>query len=338
MNKKYYLAILIIFAMIIGFFWLAKNKQKTIFTEENEDEISILLNNLKNETKINFSKSQTAEFKWKIERAEITEAAIIGKGFEFKGASTKQYTDVLFFFANNGFEMDIYNITAGAMAGLMAYKKDRIACFVLESIWLDENKMPMEGDKRDIKVECGAAGGLIDSFISREEIMKKLFAEKYKTKVSAVIVKIINETNNYIKSNVQILDDSAQGGVGNKGLFLAAKINGVWELAEGAKKYNFSEGAIIETKKGDNFYLILETNPSTGYQWETDFDSDYIKLKNRQYNPPSDESIVGAGGDEIFNFIALKQGEVQITFSYLRPWEKEEPLITKKKIYDIIIK
>ena len=95
------------------------------------------------------------------------------------------------------------------------------------------------------------------------------------------------------------------------------------------------ETQTIKTKSGDKFSVVLEANLTTGYLWEVNFDSIYIQLINRKYTPYFPEKI-GAGGEETFNFLALKSGETKITFSYLRPWEKEKPPL-KKKIYKIII-
>ena len=93
---------------------------------------------------------------------------------------------------------------------------------------------------------------------------------------------------------------------------------------------------IINTKKGENFLVVLDSNPTTGYSWEVDVDFNYIKLDDKSFNSESSEEIVGAGGNETFNFTALKSGETEITFSYLRPWEKDvEPV--EKKVYNIVI-
>lgn len=92
-----------------------------------------------------------------------------------------------------------------------------------------------------------------------------------------------------------------------------------------------------EVNNGEKFSISLESNPTTGYSWEVDFDSTAIELIDNKYTSDSQEEVVGAGGTETFEFLALQSGETQITFSYLRPWEKDkEPIETK--VYNISIK
>ena len=109
---------------------------------------------------------------------------------------------------------------------------------------------------------------------------------------------------------------------------------GILEIKHSEEKTDGVEVQIIETKKGDEFSVVLETNPTTGYQWEIDFDSDYIQLVDREYLPTAPE-LIGSGGQETFNFLALKSGETEMIFSYLRIWENEPPI--EEKIYNIII-
>jgi len=185
---------------------------------------------------------------------------------------------------------------------------------------------------------------------SKEQSIKKLFAEKYDKEVSDISLSIDLEAENHVRGGVEI----APGGSENKGLFLAAKVDGKWELVfdgQGTiscglvKKYNFPEEMIedctwleiINTKQGENFSLSLSANPSTGYQWETEFDSEFLELANREYHAASSgtgEPLVGAGGIEVFKFLAKKTGETEITFFYLRTWE-QEPI--EEVIYYVVI-
>jgi len=91
----------------------------------------------------------------------------------------------------------------------------------------------------------------------------------------------------------------------------------------------------IETEKGDNFSVALASNPTTGYEWELEFDSSYLRLIDREYTP-SNPKLIGSGGEEKFNLLALKSGETEIKFSYLRPWKEEKAL--KELVYKIVIK
>lgn len=103
------------------------------------------------------------------------------------------------------------------------------------------------------------------------------------------------------------------------------------ETATEAKDY---KEETIKTTVHDFFTIALESNPTTGYRWEVDFNSQYLQLMGEEYKTHIQEQVVGAGGKEIFTFQALKAGETEITFSYLRPWEKE---VIKKEVFKIII-
>lgn len=103
------------------------------------------------------------------------------------------------------------------------------------------------------------------------------------------------------------------------------------ETATEAKDYKEES---IKTTVHDFFTIALESNPTTGYRWEVDFDSQYLQLMGEEYKTHIQEQVVGAGGKEIFTFQALRAGETEITFSYLRPWEEE---VIKKEVFKITI-
>lgn len=121
------------------------------------DEISNLLENLGQETGIDFSEEQEVSFVWYIETEEeiLDEISIQGKGFEVKGVSSEDYRKVESFFLDNGFEVDVYNIAAGTFVGLTGYQKDQVICTLVGRMWLDEQGIPTEEDKNDVEVKCG---------------------------------------------------------------------------------------------------------------------------------------------------------------------------------------
>ena len=105
------------------------------------------------------------------------------------------------------------------------------------------------------------------------------------------------------------------------------------EVTEEAPEVITEEEQEVNVKKGDNFVIELEANPTTGYQWEVQLDSNYLQLDKREYVPdaPEDEALVGSGGYELFHFSVLKSGETEIIFTHLRPWEEGvEPIKTLK--------
>jgi len=88
-----------------------------------------------------------------------------------------------------------------------------------------------------------------------------------------------------------------------------------------------NKGSSIELEKGDRINIKLESNPTTGYSWildgETDtsvvslFDSKFVQTEK-------EEELVGAGGYEIFTFKAENNGQTEIILTYKRSWEEEE--------------
>jgi len=106
------------------------------------------------------------------------------------------------------------------------------------------------------------------------------------------------------------------------------------EIYESGEIETPAEERVIEATVDDYFAVSLESNPTTGYKWEADFDADYLELQGEEYTTHIKEQIVGAGGTEIFTFKALKRGETEIVFSYKRPWEGGEE---KKQIHKVII-
>lgn len=182
----------------------------------------------------------------------------------------------------------------------------------------------------------------------KQEAIKKLFADKYNKELEEINISIDQETEEHIQGGVEI----APGGPENSGVFLAVKIGEHWELVfdgqggvscEELEKYNFPENMAgdcfrtqtIEARKDESFFITLEANPTTGYGWQADFDADYIELINQEYVPDSTE-LIGSGGNEAFEFRALKSGQAEITLVYLRSWEEEEQPI-EQKVYTIII-
>ena len=80
----------------------------------------------------------------------------------------------------------------------------------------------------------------------------------------------------------------------------------------------------IEIGVGEKFIIALESNPTTGYGWETAFDSSYLEQVDSKYTATQTKSaMVGSGGTQRFTFEGLKAGTTEPTLTYKRSWEQD---------------
>lgn len=83
------------------------------------------------------------------------------------------------------------------------------------------------------------------------------------------------------------------------------------------------EQARISVRVGEQFVVELESNPTTGYQWQPDFDPAALRLVGRDFSlaRAAVDAAVGGGGVERFRFEALAAGVSRLSFAYRRSWE-----------------
>jgi predicted secreted protein len=93
-------------------------------------------------------------------------------------------------------------------------------------------------------------------------------------------------------------------------------------------------GKNLNLKVNDLVTIKLESNATTGYQWNlsNETDSNIITLISSDYTAANaQETLVGGGGYETFDFKAKSKGSTAIILTYNRTWEKgEEPAKTYK--------
>lgn len=84
---------------------------------------------------------------------------------------------------------------------------------------------------------------------------------------------------------------------------------------------NISEpGKSIEVAAGNEFKIVIESNPSTGYHWDLvgALDESIIQFVSRDYR--ADEPVMpGSGGKDVWVFQAVAAGETTITLGYFPP-------------------
>jgi inhibitor of cysteine peptidase len=83
-----------------------------------------------------------------------------------------------------------------------------------------------------------------------------------------------------------------------------------------------SSGQQVEIASGGTLTVTLESNQTTGFQWELKSigDTSVLQSQGGTYNAP-DSDMVGAGGEEVWTFKAVKVGTSSISMEYSQPWD-----------------
>ena len=83
-----------------------------------------------------------------------------------------------------------------------------------------------------------------------------------------------------------------------------------------------SSGKRVEVFVGSSFTVTLDSNATTGYSWELKEISNPAVLEktDNKYVAPT-SSLIGAGGQEVWNFKALAPGTTTLSMEYSQPWE-----------------
>ena len=107
-------------------------------------------------------------------------------------------------------------------------------------------------------------------------------------------------------------------------------------------KSNQTQGSVSSMKvtAGQDFTISLQSNPSTGYQWQLaePLNEKVLKKVNSIYQPAdtSGGSTVGIGGVEIWTFMAVGKGNADIKMKYVRPSQKgAKP--TEERVFKVTV-
>lgn len=76
----------------------------------------------------------------------------------------------------------------------------------------------------------------------------------------------------------------------------------------------------LEAAAGNEFKIVIASNPSTGYHWELveELDESIVQFVSREYR--ADEPVMpGSGGADVWTFKAVAAGEATITLGYYPP-------------------
>ncbi len=74
----------------------------------------------------------------------------------------------------------------------------------------------------------------------------------------------------------------------------------------------------IIVNAGETFFIVVESNPTTGYHWEIVGDLNGVELVSREYTA-GEPIIPGSGGVEVWIFKAVSSGETLVTLGNFPP-------------------
>ncbi len=77
----------------------------------------------------------------------------------------------------------------------------------------------------------------------------------------------------------------------------------------------------IEVPVNESFTITLDSNPTTGYRWEVNYDEKFLELIFRKFHQLS--GGIGSGGHEEFEFKGLTPCETEVEMIYKREWEEK---------------
>ncbi|MFH1405267.1 MAG: protease inhibitor I42 family protein [Patescibacteria group bacterium] len=101
-----------------------------------------------------------------------------------------------------------------------------------------------------------------------------------------------------------------------------------------AESMETSDTEEIMTSVGDEFTVVLASNPTTGFSWKPDFEEGIFELISKGYGA-EETDLVGSGGYETFVFKSNVKGSHELKMMYMRPWESKQP--TTIKIFNVTV-
>jgi inhibitor of cysteine peptidase len=97
-------------------------------------------------------------------------------------------------------------------------------------------------------------------------------------------------------------------------------------------------GEKIQLRVGDSLTVILEGNPTTGYQWQVaSLSPEVLDWTEGPTYQPSTPGRIGSGGTFRFGFKAMRKGRATVKLVYRRSWEEGVPPI-KTEVLKVKVK
>ncbi len=86
------------------------------------------------------------------------------------------------------------------------------------------------------------------------------------------------------------------------------------------------DGSTVTMKVGAMFTVTPASDPTTGFEWQlAEMDTTILENTDQRYVPDATSLLlVGAGGTEVWEFVARSSGTTTLRLEYRREFESEE--------------
>jgi inhibitor of cysteine peptidase len=78
----------------------------------------------------------------------------------------------------------------------------------------------------------------------------------------------------------------------------------------------------ITVRKGQEFTITLDSNPTSGYKWVPTFNTYTISIISHNFQPTS-PILIGGSGKDRYTFKAINSGSTVLKMVYKRSWEQQ---------------
>jgi inhibitor of cysteine peptidase len=97
------------------------------------------------------------------------------------------------------------------------------------------------------------------------------------------------------------------------------------------------EGKTIELKPGQALQIVLDANRTTGFSWSVEkIDTALLSLVGQPvYTTDAKPGVVGVGGTETWNLLAVGAGEQALKFVYRRSFE---PNVSPARVFSFNVR
>jgi inhibitor of cysteine peptidase len=92
-----------------------------------------------------------------------------------------------------------------------------------------------------------------------------------------------------------------------------------------AEVYNITDadaGKTIAVAEGSLIYVMLEENPTTGFEWNATVSEGISILSDNFETSDTSGQVVGAGGIRTWELVVSETGTQEFSAVYKRPWEE----------------